>query len=490
MLPVGGRNMPDITTDRGAYAAQGTTDVTGRWADFRVVGGFGGVACLAATIIAAGVLIKTPTASALPSFARQTGQPCSTCHTAFPQLTPFGRRFKLGGYTMGGGMTFEQAPPIAAMVIGSFTHTQDNQDAPPAPWAHTNNNPLLQQASLFYGGQIYGNLGAFIQGTYDGASQHMFLDGSDVRYADTTKLFGFDVIYGVDVNNAPTFEDVWNTTPAWGFPFVASTLAPQFGLPGTLIEGGLGTHVVGTGVYTFANDMLYLDFTAYQNLSRQTLTTLGLPGAADATSIDGVAPYWRAAVEFTSGDHSLEFGTFGIFANTLPGRVAGFGFDQIIDVAVDAQYQWIGDPHSITVRVTDVHESQKLNSTFLQMGSSNLYNTLNSFKASVEYVYDHTYELSAGYFNVSGSPDAVLYTPAGANPLLGVPDGEGIIVNAAYLPFSKGGPSFYPWFNAKLGISYTSYLKINGGVNNFDALNVNHNAAGNNTLLLYAWVAF
>src|ERR1700684_3491063 len=42
-------------------------------------------------------------AQALPSFARQTGQPCGTCHTDFPALTPYGRRFKLLGYTAGGG---------------------------------------------------------------------------------------------------------------------------------------------------------------------------------------------------------------------------------------------------------------------------------------------------------------------------------------------------------------------------------------------------
>ena len=39
----------------------------------------------------------------LPSFARQTGQPCGACHTDFPSLTPYGRRFKLLGYTSGGG---------------------------------------------------------------------------------------------------------------------------------------------------------------------------------------------------------------------------------------------------------------------------------------------------------------------------------------------------------------------------------------------------
>ena len=42
-------------------------------------------------------------AFSLPLYARQTGQPCATCHTAFLELTPFGHRFKLGGYTLGGG---------------------------------------------------------------------------------------------------------------------------------------------------------------------------------------------------------------------------------------------------------------------------------------------------------------------------------------------------------------------------------------------------
>ncbi|MBI2779277.1 MAG: hypothetical protein HYX62_05795 [Gammaproteobacteria bacterium] len=40
------------------------------------------------------------TAQAVPIFGRQTGMECSACHTIFPQLTPFGREFKLGGYVI------------------------------------------------------------------------------------------------------------------------------------------------------------------------------------------------------------------------------------------------------------------------------------------------------------------------------------------------------------------------------------------------------
>ena len=36
----------------------------------------------------------------VPSFSRQTKLACSACHYQFPQLTPFGRMFKLNGYTL------------------------------------------------------------------------------------------------------------------------------------------------------------------------------------------------------------------------------------------------------------------------------------------------------------------------------------------------------------------------------------------------------
>src|SRR5271167_3823910 len=145
---------------------------------------------LAALVFAAAAFlaIGIGPAQALPSYARQTGQPCAACHTAFPALTPFGRRFKIGGYTLGGGDW--KGPPIAAMYMPTFTHTQSNQDSPPAPGLHTNDNLVSQQVSGFIAGQLYGNLGSFIQVTGDPVGGTVGLDASDVRYADTLKLFG------------------------------------------------------------------------------------------------------------------------------------------------------------------------------------------------------------------------------------------------------------------------------------------------------------
>src|ERR1700730_11720265 len=54
----------------------------------------------AATLVGVTALAATPTAFAVPSFARQTGMDCEACHTVYPQLTHFGRVFKASGYLL------------------------------------------------------------------------------------------------------------------------------------------------------------------------------------------------------------------------------------------------------------------------------------------------------------------------------------------------------------------------------------------------------
>jgi len=74
-------------------------------------------------------------AHALPSYAAQTGQPCTSCHVGGfgPQLIPLGRAFKIGGYTQSGGEGWRAQVPFAAMTIGSFTHTDTNQPSHSLP---------------------------------------------------------------------------------------------------------------------------------------------------------------------------------------------------------------------------------------------------------------------------------------------------------------------------------------------------------------------
>jgi hypothetical protein len=93
---------------------------------------------------------------ALPSYARQTGQQCAACHNGFPELTPYGRQFKLNGYVWTGGTS--NFPPIAAMAIPSFTNVRKGVDGGLAP-GFGYNNDFAFTGSLFYGGKIFDGLG-------------------------------------------------------------------------------------------------------------------------------------------------------------------------------------------------------------------------------------------------------------------------------------------------------------------------------------------
>ena len=113
--------------------------------------------------VAAVCIVGIRPAQALPSYARQTGQQCAACHNGFPELTPYGRQFKLNGYTFTGGTS--NLPPIAAMVIPTFTNVRKGIDGGLVPGFGFNND-FAFTGSLFYGGKIFDGLGTFSQVTY------------------------------------------------------------------------------------------------------------------------------------------------------------------------------------------------------------------------------------------------------------------------------------------------------------------------------------
>src|SRR5512135_826152 len=106
-------------------------------------------------VLPAIAFLASPTASAVPSFARQLGVDCSQCHTgAFgPSLTPFGRQFKLYGYVW----SKPDAPllPLAGMIQGpSYTWTKKGQQAGDTKNFKANDNLQLDQLSGFYAGKV------------------------------------------------------------------------------------------------------------------------------------------------------------------------------------------------------------------------------------------------------------------------------------------------------------------------------------------------
>jgi len=437
------------------------------------------------------VLLGASSANALPSFARQTGQGCPICHLGgnWPALTSFGRAFKLNGYTLSTGES--DIPPLAIMVGPAFTNTRTSQPPEAAPQFGPNDNFSLEFVSLFYGGKIIDNLGTFAQVTYSDTKKNFNWDNTDVRLTTPTEIFDHDVVLGADVNNNPTVSDIYNTTPAFGFPFTSASLAPT-PAASTLIEGHFAQEVVGLGANSMIDDTLYSEVSLYKMLAKDTQRTFGIHPEGQ-TEIEGVAPYWRVALQREWGEHFVEAGTYGLFANTFPARIHEFGTDKFVDYGVDAHYQYNSDPHTAALYVNFIHEDQTLGASQAAGVSANSSNTLNSLRLTGNYFYSQDwsrYGFTVQYFRINGSKDTGLFTPSpihgSAN---GSPDSNGWIFELDYLPFVNNPPlSFWPWAQVKFSLQYVAFNKFNGATRNYDGFG--RDASENNTLFLLAWIAF
>jgi hypothetical protein len=419
-------------------------------------------------------------ARALPSYARQTGQQCAACHNGFPELTPYGRLFKLNGYTFTGGNV--NWPPIAAMAVPNFTHVGQSEPGGLAP-GFGDNNDVAFTGSMFYGGKIVDHVGAFIQGTFNQVGNSVSWDNTDIRYANTGQVSGKELVYGVSLNNNPTVNDVWNSTPAWGYPYISSALAPT-PVATTLIEGGLAQQVLGLNPYIYWNRLVYAEVGGYRTLSAWSLSALGIPPPG-TSSIDGLAPSWRIALEPAWGNNTWEAGIFGLAAPLVPQRMSGAGGDHATDVGFDTQYEFLGARDSFSFQGRYILEYQDLSASQALGLSTNSFNNLRSLNIKGTYYYKQMIGFTAGYFNIQGSSDALLYGDVSANDS---PNSAGWTLELDYIPFNYGGPWFWPWLNVKLGLQYVRYTKFDGASTNYDGAGTN--ASANNTLFAFAWFAF
>ena len=440
-----------------------------------------------ALLVLVGLGLAGLPAEAIPSFARVTGLPCSACHSNFPQLTPLGRQFKIQGYEFAGGTpTLGQ---VSLMTVSSFTHTEAGQPGGAAKGFADNDNLAQDAISLFYGGPIYARLAAFMQATYNGISDHFFLDNTDIRLANVYAIKDLPIVLGLTANNNPTVQDPWNTTPAWGYPFVSSGLAAT-PAASPLIASGLAGKVYGIGGYTLINNLLYLELDGYHHMDTGAQQALGTFDPA-ADTVEGFAPYWRVALQHGwPNGHYLSIGTFGLDAHTFPGGDESKGSDQRTDLGVDLEYQYIVPRHNVTVLASWIREDQRWKASQALGNTANVSDTLESVKVTAGYMYDLTYAFYGTYFATWGNKDTGLYAPAPVSgSRTGRPNSNGWILEFDWLPFNKSGfPKLWPWFNPKFILQYTIYTEFNGAGHDYDGSG--RHASDNNTLFVAAWFAF
>jgi hypothetical protein len=433
---------------------------------------------LAAAGLATALLLWPLAAGAVPSFAEQTGQPCAACHVgAFgPQLKQFGRDFKLNAYTATDGK--DHFPPLAVSTQLSFTRTIAAQPAAPAPGFAPNDNFAFDQTSLYYAGKIAKNAGGFVQVTYDGVAKQLHVDNTDVRYAHDGELFDEDIVWGVTANNSPTVSDLWNSTPAWGFPYNRSKLAPA-PMAATMIDGGLGQRVAGGGAYIMWNDLVYAEFDLYRGLGYDVLNATGIVPVAGTDKTVGPIPYWRLALQKDIGRHYFEFGTYGLSASVLPGGVQVPGAtDWFADNALDANYQFVFNPRNVTSDVisahaTLIHEDASLKASQTAVGAAPSHG-LDTFRADLSYSIGATVTPSIQYFQTNGTNESAYWgTPNGS------PNSSGMIMELAYVPWGKPD-SWISRGNVRFAVQYVSYFRFDGAT---------RNASVNDALYFSVWAA-
>ncbi len=458
--------------------------------------------------LAGGFLLSPQSAEALPSFASQTGQPCSTCHIgAFgPQLTPFGRAFKLGGYTQQGGEGLASKIPLSAMLLGSFNSSNGAVPDGTQPQHYgTNNNFAMDQISVFLAGRVTDYLGGFVQGTFNGISSTLKLDNTDLRLTTPFDVKDTELRVGLDVNNGPTVQDPFNSTFAWGYPYVASAFmaVPQ---AQPILTGAMIGNTIGVTGYAWYDKSLYLEAGGYSSYGPTALSMAGTayPGnPLGGTS--GIAPYLRAAYEWNWNDQSAHIGTLFLYSDFNPqtGDKARsvdttFGRNNYTDIAIDGGYQYLGDgTHVGSLYGIYVHENQNLNAAYAAGGSSQASNSLNQIRLNASYFYQQTYGLTVAWQKTWGNQNMALY--GGTDPTTGLPapvsgslngkpNSNAFIVEADWIPFGKAESWMGPWANLKLGAQYTIYTEFNGASSNYDGNG--RSASANNMLYMFAWIAF
>jgi hypothetical protein len=444
---------------------------------------------------------------AVPAFARQTGMSCAQCHTEFPELTPFGRQFKLNGYVLGAKDKVTDTVPNAdgkdedaqtrleigtGVPLGAMIQAEVHwirNDASKNLTLTTNAGSdgqgyasLPTQVSLFFAGEITPKVGAFMQLTYDPNGGGVGIDNTDIRYADHWGVGSHDLLLGATINNNITAQDVYNSTPAWGFPFAEPDNAPGPTVA-TQIEGAMAQNVAGLGVYVDWDSWLYAELSGYR-----TNPQAGYTGEY----IQGWAPYWRVAAELDRGNHAWEVGAYGVTLPLLPGNLdlgtspANTPADIYTDVAFDTQYQYIGEDNIFTLLGSYTIENQALNYSSnpnhtLSGGgtgalSSNTYDQLLDLHMTASYLYKRAWGAAISYFQLTGNSDPVLYN--NMDLYQNVPNSNGFIYELSYRP----------WLNTRLSLDYAAYGQVDGTGVDYDG--AGRSAADNNTLTAMAWFAY
>jgi hypothetical protein len=270
------------------------------------------------------------------------------------------------------------------------------------------------------------------------------------------------MIYGLTINNNPTSSDLWNSAPAWGFPFTKSFQAPR-PKASTLIDGRARQRTFGASAFASWNDLVYLEAGAYEGLSDELLNALGKVPVTGADRFKSALPYGRLAFSQNWGQAFAQVGAFALAGKIMPRGLSPLGrVNKVTDLGVDANFQYIWDPSKVSSDIISasallIRETTDAQATAIVAGSL-AKQSLQTFRANVSYSFGATITPTIQYFRTVGARDARFWGTSS-----GRPDTDGMIYEIAYVPWGKPEtPPPIEGLNARLVAQYTDYFSFDG----------------------------
>jgi len=396
-------------------------------------------------MVGAAFLVCSGTASAVPSFSRQTGSECAACHiSSFGlNLTPYGIRFKLNGYsdTDGKGTKVPLSAQLLVEHVNPATGAADTR---------------LSEADLYVAGRLAEQLGGFalVSRRDDGTTVKTTVENIHLRAARDVTIAGKNATVGLSIGTNPGAQDPIGILPGSGFT-VPST-------DGTLLNPAsthrLANRVIGASAFGLLGGNWYGEVGTYRSLSLATQDRFGFEAADDPGRLSGTL-YTRLAY---MRDWKTQFFSAGLVGLSTKRQLNRSGpSDDIRDLGFDVSYQYLGTrEHMAQLRYVNILERRRYGSTpaspFVPGLAANARGHGRDQTLALTYAYKQTYAFTVARLTGTGSDDAVRFLPYGR------PDTTSTLLLATWAPFGKEDSWGAPFANVSFSAGWFRFSKFNG----------------------------
>ena len=253
-------------------------------------------------------VLKDSSAQAVPSFARQTGFTCSTCHTIPPRLNRYGMMFKMRGYTegkaladipAGDGWTITKFNPVSVRVLSYPYSKRKGEDSEVV---------FPEEFMVVFAGRITENVGAILEPLYEAEEGEW-----DVEFARiaAVKQFGNTLVGVMGGWTSPTGTDPFISLDYHGRRLTRQRATPHDAIRNTGLQDVFDFNNRGASVYAFFANMVYVNLGAYTGSSRLENETAGIEEEIiNRKSSDPLDLYGRVALLPPTGFADINLGAF------------------------------------------------------------------------------------------------------------------------------------------------------------------------------------